>query len=175
LPSSTFNPPSSFEKLVEPEVVATSPCPGKSRVPVCCGFDSVRSVKSEVRGKRCEVDLQTSAFFPRTSHFKRDIPGRSLPPAHCLRATEGRSIYFALGDVKWYARPVMLRNPALIQCDAGHKAACGRVLTPLFELRAHWWPPAKAGGMPWSRASQALQVGCPSGKVRFATSNAPLA
>ena len=26
---------------MEPEVVATSPCPGKSRVPVCCGFDSV--------------------------------------------------------------------------------------------------------------------------------------
>ena len=30
-----------FERrLVEPEVVATSPYPGKSRVPVCCGFDS---------------------------------------------------------------------------------------------------------------------------------------
>ena len=27
-------------ELVEPEVVATSPCPGKSRMPVCCGFDS---------------------------------------------------------------------------------------------------------------------------------------
>jgi hypothetical protein len=27
-------------ELVEPEVVATSPRPGKSRVPVCCGFDS---------------------------------------------------------------------------------------------------------------------------------------
>jgi len=30
----------------------------------------------------------------------RNIPGRSLPPAHCLRAAEGRSIYFALGDEK---------------------------------------------------------------------------
>src|SRR5215813_7567114 len=30
----------SSSKLVEPEVVATSPCPVKSRVPVCCGFDS---------------------------------------------------------------------------------------------------------------------------------------
>ncbi len=28
-------------ELVEPEVVATSPYPGKSRVPVCCGFDSL--------------------------------------------------------------------------------------------------------------------------------------
>ena len=28
-------------ELVEPEVVATSPCPVKSRVPVCCGFDSL--------------------------------------------------------------------------------------------------------------------------------------
>ena len=27
-------------KLVEPEVVATSPYPGKNRMPVCCGFDS---------------------------------------------------------------------------------------------------------------------------------------
>jgi hypothetical protein len=32
------------EKLVEPEVVATSPYPGKSRVPVCCGFDSLKLV-----------------------------------------------------------------------------------------------------------------------------------
>ena len=31
-------------ELVEPEVVATSPCPGKSRVPVCCGFDSLKLV-----------------------------------------------------------------------------------------------------------------------------------
>jgi hypothetical protein len=37
---------------------------------------------------------------------ERDIPGRSLPPAHCIRATEGRSIYFALGDVKWSTYPV---------------------------------------------------------------------
>ena len=40
---------------------------------------------------------------------------------------------------KWYARPVTLRNPALIQCDAGYKAAGGRVLMPLFELRAREW------------------------------------
>ena len=32
------------KKMVEPEVVATSPYPGKSRVPVCCGFDSLRLV-----------------------------------------------------------------------------------------------------------------------------------
>jgi len=30
------------EKLVEPEVVATSPNRIKSPVPVCCGFDSVK-------------------------------------------------------------------------------------------------------------------------------------
>jgi len=29
---------------VEPEVVATSPCPVKGRVPVCCGFDSLKVV-----------------------------------------------------------------------------------------------------------------------------------
>jgi hypothetical protein len=42
LPSSDFNSLSSSEKLVEPEVVATSPYPGKSRMPVCCGFDSIK-------------------------------------------------------------------------------------------------------------------------------------
>src|SRR6266702_7641695 len=30
-----------FRKMVEPEVVATSPYPIKSRVPVCCGFSSI--------------------------------------------------------------------------------------------------------------------------------------
>ena len=34
----------STPKLVEPEVVATSPYPIKSRVPVCCGFSSVKMV-----------------------------------------------------------------------------------------------------------------------------------
>ena len=32
------------KKLVEPEVVATSPYPGKNRMPVCCGFDSMNLV-----------------------------------------------------------------------------------------------------------------------------------
>jgi hypothetical protein len=32
-------------RLVEPEVVATSPCPIKSRVPVCCGFGSVKMAR----------------------------------------------------------------------------------------------------------------------------------
>lgn len=31
-------------ELMEPEVVATSPCPGKNRMPVCCGFDSLKMV-----------------------------------------------------------------------------------------------------------------------------------
>ena len=42
LPFSIFYLPSSSEKLVEPEVVATSPYPGKNRMPVCCGFDSAK-------------------------------------------------------------------------------------------------------------------------------------
>ena len=48
-------------ELVEPEVVATSPCPGKSRVPVCCGFDSLKlarrveaqKAKAGARGRIC--------------------------------------------------------------------------------------------------------------------------
>src|ERR1043166_1381060 len=27
----------------------------------------------------------------------------------------------------------------------------------LFELRAHWWPSAKAGGMPWTRTTLSFQ------------------
>ena len=30
-----------IERKVDPEVVATSPYPIKSRVPVCCGFESI--------------------------------------------------------------------------------------------------------------------------------------
>jgi len=44
LPSSIFYLPSSSEKLVEPEVVATSPNRIKSPVPVCCGFSSLKLV-----------------------------------------------------------------------------------------------------------------------------------
>ena len=36
-----------IRNLVEPEVVATSPYPIKSRVPVCCGFGSVRVTGDE--------------------------------------------------------------------------------------------------------------------------------
>ena len=43
-PSSIFDPPSSPQGLVEPEVVATSPIRIKSPVPVYCGFDSVKLV-----------------------------------------------------------------------------------------------------------------------------------
>src|ERR1051325_2365613 len=39
----------SRNELVEPEVVATSPCPVKSRVPVCCGFDSAKGVNRKER------------------------------------------------------------------------------------------------------------------------------
>jgi hypothetical protein len=67
---------------------------------------------------------------------KIKTPGRSFPPAHTqhfLEAT-GSLSYFAFRSSKWYARPVTL--PALIYCDAGYKSAGGRVLKPLFELRA---------------------------------------
>ena len=41
---------------------------------------------------------------------------RSLPPAHTRHFLEalGRLSYFAFRSSKWYARPVTLRNPALI-------------------------------------------------------------
>ena len=47
-----------------------------------------------------------------------------------------------LADHPWAVR--IIRNPALIWCDAEYKAARGCVLTPLFEL-ARKWPLAKAG------------------------------
>ena len=39
----TLNPQAAI-KMVEPEVVATSPYRIKSPVPVCCGFDSLKMV-----------------------------------------------------------------------------------------------------------------------------------
>jgi hypothetical protein len=36
-----------------------------------------------------------------TYSSRKNILGRSLPPAQCLHATEGRLIYFALGDVNF--------------------------------------------------------------------------
>jgi hypothetical protein len=43
--------------MVEPEVVATSPYPIKSRVPVCCGFSSTKLVGE--RGLWAEWSLLT--------------------------------------------------------------------------------------------------------------------
>src|SRR5712664_969505 len=45
-------------ELVEPEVVATSPYPIKSRVPVCCGFSSTKLVGERGVGfpKPCRMD-----------------------------------------------------------------------------------------------------------------------
>ena len=37
---------------MEPEVVATSPYPGKSRMPVCCGFDSMKLAAKPKLGER---------------------------------------------------------------------------------------------------------------------------
>jgi hypothetical protein len=62
--------PSSF-KLVEPEVVATSPYPVKSRVPVCCGFDSLklarRAVARDVKQAKPASLRYVAATFPRSS------------------------------------------------------------------------------------------------------------
>ena len=46
--------------------------------------------------------------------------GRSGSP---LLGDYRRSSCLAFRGSKWYARPVTLRNPALIQCDAGYKSA----------------------------------------------------
>jgi hypothetical protein len=51
-----------------------------------------------------------------------NIPGRSLPPAYASVQLRSLDLLRARG-CKWYARPVTLRNPALIQCDAGYKPA----------------------------------------------------
>ncbi len=49
-------------QMVEPEVVATSPCPIKSRVPVCCGFGSVKKWCSRSRCIGTLATLSTSCL-----------------------------------------------------------------------------------------------------------------
>ena len=103
------------QKLVEPEVVATSPCPVKSRVPVCCGFDSWKWCSrrdSHLHWRRSQ--RRASAGWATRANFGMDIPGRSLPPAQCLHAAEDRLIYFALGGVrlKWHpCRATLFDDP----------------------------------------------------------------
>ena len=81
-------------KLVEPEVVATSPYPGKNRMPVCCGFDSLNLVL-EVRFALTLATLSTSCLFWLGYTSKRNTSGRSrlpawLPQSGAVRATRAR-------------------------------------------------------------------------------------
>jgi hypothetical protein len=52
--------------MVEPEVVATSPYPIKSRVPVYCGFGSVKGTRVGCRGSSVVCGTNNSDFFPST-------------------------------------------------------------------------------------------------------------
>ena len=52
---------------------------------------------------------------------KIGVPSRTLTGNLTLRTR--LLCVLSYGDKGWYARPVTLRIPALIQCDAGYKAA----------------------------------------------------
>ena len=57
-----------LRKLVEPEVVATSPYRIKSPGPVCCGFDSKKREKSEMgSAKLTHLRIRPSSFLLLTS------------------------------------------------------------------------------------------------------------
>lgn len=81
-------------ELVEPEVVATSPYPGKNRMPVCCGFDSIKLVLV-VRFALALATLSTSCLCWLGYTSKRNTSGRSRLPAWfplggAFRATRAR-------------------------------------------------------------------------------------
>lgn len=99
-------------ELVEPEVVATSPCPGKNRMPVCCGFDSRKVTCDEwlvTRSRRthwpplvtCHMSL--SSWFSRRDlhpHWQRSRRRASeLGYASCWRSA-----------TKWILQPVLPRT-----------------------------------------------------------------
>ena len=50
-----------ISKLVEPEVVATSPCRIKSPVPVCCGFGSIE-VARQAEAQRAKAGARGPAL-----------------------------------------------------------------------------------------------------------------
>ena len=76
---------------MEPEVVATSPYPIKSRVPVCCGFSSVKMArpaeaqraKAGARGRirTCTVDALNvvSLLLDYASKMKMEPPAGVAP------------------------------------------------------------------------------------------------
>lgn len=72
-------------ELVEPEVVATSPYPGKSRVPVCCGFDSVKMV-----GERGVDYPSPTRWMPQAGLLA--IANRSAPPRLADSPSAGSAI-----------------------------------------------------------------------------------
>ena len=149
----TRNP--ELQRMVEPEVVATSPCRIKSPMPVCCGFDS-RLRAALRRGKPAPwIDRGLSRRSPKGEggcsrrdlhpHWRRSrrrasalgytsqIENRQSPienqktsPAglfHRLRFLAEAARAVSRSGMKWCARPVTLRIPALVQCDAGYKPA----------------------------------------------------
>jgi|SRR3954464_6114343 hypothetical protein len=68
-------------ELVEPEVVATSPCPIKSRVPVYCGFSSVKWWARE------DLHLQSSQILDLWGLL---IPSKPLARNWCSRPESHR-------------------------------------------------------------------------------------
>lgn len=77
-------------ELVEPEV-ATSPYPGKSRVPVCCGFDSMKLVGERGLALPRLFDLESNrSAIPDEPHAGRR-PGSGLPKS-CQMVSPNRLV-----------------------------------------------------------------------------------
>jgi hypothetical protein len=76
-------------KLVEPEVVATSPYRIKSPVPVYCGVDSVRtSSKFEVCGSKLPGEPGTNFELQTLNYQKGNHPRRGSSQHGCFGESE---------------------------------------------------------------------------------------
>jgi hypothetical protein len=88
------------KKLMEPEVVATSPCRIKSPVPVCCGFGSI-----EIGGRGESGLPKPSKLVP---HKRRSLTRKGVH-SQGSQTLDLWGLLFPLNHSpekkKWYARP----------------------------------------------------------------------
>ena len=135
------------KKLVEPEVVATSPYRIKSPVPVCCGFSS-RKVVLAAGFAPALATFSTSCLFCWTTRAKkigasrRCCPGATFlqrKPAGCRK------------EAKWSQSPVLpWTQRAYETCLSAGSTAFG-----ILEMEP---PPGIAPGWPAYRAGASLKM-----------------
>ena len=101
------------KKLVEPEVVATSPYPIKSRVPVCCGFSSTKMVGERGLAPPRLTDSRSVGSAIPSEPLARNWCSR--PESHRQpQPSEGCALIIELQEQKkWSLLPVLPRRDFL--------------------------------------------------------------